>query len=609
MCGIYGYVGRELAYPIILNGLKKLEYRGHDSWGIVTLDDEFYKIKKIGCIDESASESELLGNVGIGHVRWATRGAISETNAHPHFDCKNETAIVHNGVIFNAAHLKSGLNKHLLKSDTDTELFVHLLEEKLEENNVNKNFIKNIHDTLSFIEGYYAFLMLSKSTKKLYAIRNKSPIRIGIGNGGYYVSSDIVSFVGKVNEFMNLEDGDIAEISVDGVRIYDSDMNLVERKLNPVNILPEIIDKGRYPYFYLKEIKEIDSVVNNIIVKYVTANAVNFGIDMNIFKGAGKIILSGAGSSYFASMIGEYYLRQFLENVNVESVLSSELELKYVNTNFPQKTVLIALTQSGETKDTNDAIEFAKQKGIAVVSLVNKRHSETEKISDSVIKLLAREEISVVATKTFVAEVLVLLLLSIALSQDKKKYEILDAIKKLPDTLRLIEENEIIRIAEKYYRENEIYPLSRGILAPVALEAGRKIEEILYAHSIGTSMGSSAELKHGPLTMVRDKVMLFLVPPAAHHKIITNIDEVKARDAKIIVVAAQGDDIIGNLEKESYIDDVIWIPKAHELVSPILYMVPLYLLVYYMAVKKKKAGMEQINPDRPRYLAKSITVD
>lgn len=609
MCGIYGYVGTELAFPVILNGLKKLEYRGQDSWGITTLDDDFHTIKKVGYVDENASGT-YPGNVGIGHVRWATSGTISEINAHPHFDCKNEIAIVHNGVIFNEVHLRSKLKKgkhNSIISDTDTELFAHLLEENT---NRYKNFIKNIYTTLNSLEAQYAFLILRKSDKKIYAVRNKSPILIGVGNGGYHISSDIVSLVGKVNEYMDLEDGDIAEIGIDGIRIYNSDMNLIKRDLKPLNLTPEIIDKGDYPYFYLKEVEEIKSVIEEIIERYVKGNIVDLGIDLNIFKGAKRIILTGAGSSYFASMVGEYYMRQLLGTVNVESVISSELELKYADIDFPQKTILIALTQSGETKDTKDAIEFAKEKGITVVSLINIQQSEAEKLSDFVIKLLARVETSVVATKTFVAELLVLLLLSISLSENDNKYEILDEIKKLPDNLNTIfNGNEIISIAEKYYHEEAIYPLSRGFMIPVALEAGRKIEEVLYVNSIGTSMGNSAELKHGPLTLVKDKVMLFLIPPASsHNKIITTIGQVKIRGAKIIVVATQGDEIIEDLVKENCIDDVFWIPKTHEFIASILYIAPLYLLIYYMAIMKKKVD-HQINPDRPRYLAKSITVD
>lgn len=608
MCGIYGYVGTELAYPIIINGLKNLKYRGRDSWGIATLDDDdFYTIKKVGSVDEKCLEIGYPGNVGIGHVRWATRGIISAENAHPHFDCKNEIAVVHNGVIFNEAHLRKKLSKHIAepKSTTDTELFAHLLEENAGK---NKSFIEDIHDTLSNVEAQYAFLILRKNDKKIYALRNKSPVCIGISNGGFHVSSDTVSFAGKVNKYMDLEDGDIAEIGIEGIRIFDSHKNLIKRDLKPLNINPEIIDKGNYPYFYLKETEEIKSVIERIIEEYVKGDTVNVGIDKNIFKGIERIILTGAGSSYFASMVGEYYMRQLLETVNVESVLSSELEEKYAGFNFPQKTILIALTQSGETKDTRNAIEFAKQKGIIVISLINRRYSEAEKLSDYVIKLLAGWEGSIVATKTFAAELLVLLLLSISLSENEKKYEILDEIKNLPVNLnKIFEKKEVKHIeltAEKYYKESAIYPLSRGIMVPVALEAGRKIEEVLYAHSIGTSMGSSAELKHGPLTMVKNKIMLFLIPPASsHHKIITNIDEVKTREAKIIVVATLGDEKIENLVKENYIDDVFWVPKIHEFIAPILYIVPLYLFVYHMAIEKA------VNPDNPRNLAKSITVD
>lgn len=609
MCGIYGYVGTELAFPIIINALKKLEYRGHDSWGITTLDDDFHTIKQVGGVDENASGT-YPGNVGIGHVRWATSGTVSERNAHPHFDCKNEIAIVHNGVIYNEAHLKSKLKRrghNSIISDTDSELFVHLLEE-----NTNRytNFVEDIHTTLNSLEAQYAFLILRKNTKKIYAVRYKSPIWIGVGNGGYHISSDIVSLVGKASEYMNLEDGDIAEIGIDGIRIYNSDMNLIKRDLKPLNITPESVEKGDNLYHYLKEVEEIKCVVEGIIERYVNGNIVDIGIDLNIFKGANRIILTGAGSSYFASMVGEYYMRQLLGIVNVESVISSELELKYADIDFPQKTILIALTQSGETKDTKDAIEFAKEKGITIVSLINQQHSEAENLSDFVIKLLARVEISVPATKTFVAELLVLLLLSISFSENERKYEILDEIKKLPHNLSTVfNENEIISIAEKYYHEEAIWPLSRGFMVPVALEAGRKIEEVLYVNSIGTSMGISAELKHGPLTLVKDKVMLFLIPPASsHNKIITTIDQVNIRGAKIIVVATQGDEIIENLVKENYIDDAFWIPKTHESIAPILYIAPLYLLIYYMAIMKKKMD-NQINPDRPRYLAKSITVD
>lgn len=607
MCGIYGYIGTELACPIILNGLRMLEYRGRDSWGLVTLNDIFHTKKDIGRLDETTEKFELPGNIGIGHVRWATSGIISKENAHPHFDCKKEIAIVHNGVIFNEMHLRSKLNKHKLISETDTELFAHLLEEN---SGQNQSFIEDIIVTLRNIDAQFAFLILRKGDKKIYATRNKSPVHIGISNGAYHVSSDIRSFVGKAEQYMDLEDGDIAEIGIEKFRIYDSNMNLVTRELKPLNLTPEIIDKGMYSHFYIKEIKEIKSVIENIIQEYIIANTVDFGSIVNEIKGFEKIILTGAGSSYFASMVGEYYLMQLLGDVNVESILSSELELKYANVTFPRKTILIALSQSGETKDTLDAIEFAKERSITVVSLVNNHYSEAEKHSNYVIKLLCGLETSVTATKTFVAELLVLLLFSISISEKENKFEILDEIKRLPETIDNILndkfENRIIQLTEKYYTEGAFYPLSRGIIRPVALEGGRKIEEILHLQTFGTSMGSSAELKHGPLTMVKNKVMLFLVPPPTtkeHHKIIVNIHEVKVRDAKIIVIATQGDEEIVKLDKVTCIDDIIWIPKSHELFAPIFYIIPLYLFTYYLAI------MNEINPDLPRNIIKAPTVD
>ena len=560
MCGIYGYIGTELACPIILDGLRMLEYRGRDSWGLVTLNDIFHTKKDIGRLDETTEKFELPGNIGIGHVRWATSGIISKENAHPHFDCKKEIAVVHNGVIFNEMHLRSKLNKHKLISGTDTELFAHLLEENAGQ---NQSFIEDINVTLKSMDAQFAFLILRKGDKKIYATRNKSPVHIGIGNGAYHVSSDIRSFVGKVEQYIDLEDGDIAEIGIEGFRIYDYNMDLITRELKPLNLTPEIIDKGMYSHFYINEIKEIKSVVENIIQEYIIGNTVDFESIVKEINGFEKIILTGAGSSYFASMVGEYYLVQLLGDVNVESILSSELELKYANITFPRKTILIALSQSGETKDTLDAIEFAKERSITVVSLVNNQYSEAEKHSNYVIKLLCGLETSITATKTFVAELLVLLLFSISISEKENKFEILDEIKRLPETIDNILndkfENRIIQLTEKYYTEGAFYPLSRGIIRPVALEAGRKIEEILYLQTIGTSMGSSAELKHGPLTMVKNKVMLFLVPPPTtkeHHKIIVNIHEVKVRDAKIIVIATQGDKEIVKLDKVKCIDDI-----------------------------------------------------
>lgn len=605
MCGIYGYIGNESACKIILAGLQKLEYRGYDSWGMVTLANEhFHQVKQLGYITKSSiTETALPGNMGIGHVRWATHGSNSEKNAHPHFDCKNEIAIVHNGVIYNEDSIRNKLvkNRHILNSDTDSELFAHLLEEKAE-----KDFINAIYECVKEIDAQYAFLILNKKTSKIYATRKESPIKIGISKEGYCVSSDILSLVGKADKYVDLEDGDIAEIGTDEFAIYDKNKNPVKRDLHTIDITPEMIDKGEKPYFYLKETEEEKEVAKRIISSYIKDDKIDIEIDLEEIKDVERIIITGAGSSFFASMVGEYYLRRLTGIVDVTSILSSEVIHTYSDTDFSDKhTLLIGVTQSGETKDTLDAIKFMKQKGVKVVTLVNRLGSEAEKESDFAIKQLAGPERSVVATKSFLAEVLTLLIFSIGLARVKGKEvkDILKEVKKLPSLVERVfsQEKEIEKIAKKYQHEDEFYPLSRGINIPVALEIGRKMEEILYVSTIGTSLGTSAELKHGPLTMVTNEPLIFIAPFSSEYKkIITNIEEAKARRANVIVVATEGDEVI----RKNMVDDVIWIPETDEFLTPILSVIPLQLLTYYIGRSK---NMESF--DRPRNLAKSITVD
>lgn len=606
MCGIYGYIGNRSAFNIILAGLQKLEYRGYDSWGIVTLaNGQFLQVKQLGYITRSnITETGLLGNAGIGHVRWATHGSISEKNAHPHFDCKSEIAIAHNGVIYNEDQIRNRLVKdgHIFNSDTDSELFAHLLEEKAEE-----DFINTIYECLKEIDAQYALLILNKKQSKIYATRKESPIKIGIAEEGYYISSDILSFVGEADRYIDLEDGDVAEIGMNGLEIYDKDKNPVKRELRRIDITPEMADKGQYLYFYLKETQEEKEVVKRITGTYIKGDKIDIGIDLEEIKDVERIIITGAGSSFFASMIGEYYLKRLARVIDVASIMSSQVISMYSNIDFSDKsTLLIGVTQSGETKDTLDAIRFLKRKRVMIITVANRPSSEAERESDFVIKQLAGPERSVVATKSFLAEVLVLLLFSIGLARvkDKEVENISEEVRKLPALVEHVfsQEKEIQEIAKNYQHEDEFYPLSRGINMPVALEIGRKMEEVLYVNTLGTSLGTSAELKHGPLTMISDKTLLFIAPFSSgseYRKIITNIEEAKARGAKVIAVAIEGDRVIKNM-----VDDVIWIPETSEFLTPILSVIPLQLLTYYVGQSK---NMESF--DRPRNLAKSITVD
>lgn len=606
MCGIYGYIGNEVACPIILEGLRKLEYRGYDSWGIATLaQGNFHCVKRLGYITKAhVTETSLPGNIGIGHVRWATHGVISKRNAHPHFDCKREIAIVHNGVIYNESSVRDRLAKrrHSFNSDTDTELFAHLLEEKSKQ-----NFIEAIYNSIKEIDAQYSFLILTKKEpNKIYAARNKSPLKIGIGEKGFHISSDIVSLARKVTQYVDLEDGDVAEISINAFKIYDKDKNLVQRELNPVGISEEMITKE--PPYFLNEMREEERTIKDIIKTYIKDNQIDLGIDLDGIAGAESVILTGAGSSFFASMVGEYYLRLIAGLTHVESVLAAELKQKYTYVDFSRVSknmLLIALTQSGETRDTLDAIEFMRSNNVPVLTLVNRPRTEAAKISDFVIELPAGPEMSVIASKTFVAEVLMLLLFSIALARKKGIAErtktLLEEIKELPLSVNAIfgRENEIKQVATEYCNKRVFYPLGTGITVPVALEIGRKLEEGLYVHAIGTSLGTSAELKHGPLTMVSNKTLIFIISPeSGHQKMLISMEEAKARKARIIAVAAEGDEVVQGIA-----DDIIWIPKSDELLTPILSIIPLQLLTYYIGKEGKKGDL-----DRPRNLAKSVTV-
>ncbi len=610
MCGIYGYIGNETAYPIILDGLRKLEYRGYDSWGMATISNgRFYRTKRAGSIPEKGEGLRVLpGNIGIGHTRWATHGVVSRRNAHPHCDCNDEIAVIHNGSIYNDTELREKLSNkgHLFKSETDTELFAHLLEEKSRE-----NFIDAVYKVLDEIEGQYAFLVLrKKEPNKIYAMRKASPLKIGFKDGAIHISSDIYSFAGTVNKYIELEDGDVAEVTMERVKIFDKDKNPVHREPRLVDISPEQISKGGYPWFFDKEIQAEPQVIKNILKQYMRDNEVDLDIDFAQLKTIEKVILTGAGSSYFACLVGEHYLRRLARLTSINTVISGELLSQYEGSSLaPQSsnTLLIAVTQSGETKDTLDALKFMRQNGIRVLTLVNKPGSEAEKYSDFVIRLLAGPEISVVATKTFTAGVLVLLLLSLMFAQERgemtdENIKIITELRNLPPLVEVIfeQEREIEGIAKKYCHQRSFYPLSRGINVPVALEAGRKLEEELRVHTIGTSLGTSAELKHGTLTIVTGKTLIFIVPAGQEYdKILNNIREAHARKANIIALATKGDKSI-----QSLTEDIIWMPESNELLTPIISTAALHLLAYYLGRCKEIKDF-----DKPRNLAKSVTVD
>jgi len=606
MCGIFGYIGAIPAFKAIVDGLLKLEYRGYDSWGVVTIaDKKFEYIKRKGGVENyNTNNFSLPGKIGIGHVRWATKGDVSIANAHPHFDCKNKIAVVHNGVILNEPKIREVLSKngHFFSSDTDSELFAHLLEEKS-----NISFIDAIHKTLKEIDGQYAFAILNlKEPGKMYAAKNKSPLKVGISNKGYYLTSDTISLPKTVTEYIDLEDGDIVEITFGGFKIFNKDIKKIERRITKIKS-SNFEHSNISPPYFIKEVIQQKNVTARIIENYVKNNNVELGIGMAHISKFDEIVLTGAGSSYFASIIGEHYLRRITKLKHVQSVVSSEIEYKYAT--VPKNSLLIALSQSGETRDTLDAIRFFRNRGSCVLAFVNRSDAEISRISDYSVNYFAGPEKSVLASKTFTSEILMMLLFSIQLAMERKipiKNSIIEEIKNLPIYINevFLQKSEIRHLAMKYSGVKGVYPLSSGIQIPIALEIGRKFEEGLYLPAVGTSLGNAAELKHGPLTMVHKKLLIFIIPTIDRKKILTNIGEAKSRGAYILAVLDQGDKMAMDM-----VDDSIYIPKirneiANELLSPILYVIPLQLFVYYMA---KEKGKEK-SLDRPRNLAKSVTV-
>jgi glutamine---fructose-6-phosphate transaminase (isomerizing) len=615
MCGIYGYVGSTPAFDVVLEGLKKLEYRGYDSWGISTLcGTDFQTIKHVGPINNGASSSDrLMGNTGIGHVRWATHGAVTEANAHPHFDCRGEIAIVHNGVIHNEHILRTRLQTggHNLISETDSELFAHLIEEYRD-----IPFMDAIYAAIGKIDAQYSFLVISnREPDKIFAARKKSPLRIGKGKDGFHISSDVNSLAGVADSYLDLEDGDVAEITAGGYRIFGQMHEPVTRKTIALDVPLSMVQK-KPPYFF-SEIIEQQQVIHELVYRTIRGPKIDLGIDIDGLRPVNDVILTGAGSSFFAALVGEYYLRRVARVPHLESVLATELEHRYKNGlgDLLKNRLLIAVSQSGETRDVLDAMEFARSSGARVMAIVNRPFAEAAKKSDVALYMGAGPELSVIASKTFITEVLVLLLLSIALvpegSRTSEITALIDCIRKLDLSVKevLDSREQIKRIAgeARYFEKAPLafYPLSSGMNAPVALEVGRKLEEGLYVNSVGTTMGYASELKHGPLTMVTGNTLIFIIPTGVEYeRILVNMNEAKARGAKIIAVTTTGDDKVKNIA-----DDVIYIPACHELLTPILSGIALQLLTFYLSEAIVQRGLGKPNLDHPRNLAKSVTVE
>ncbi|OIN95795.1 glutamine--fructose-6-phosphate aminotransferase [Candidatus Desantisbacteria bacterium CG1_02_38_46] len=619
MCGIIGYIGNEDAAEILLDGLKRLEYRGYDSAGIATIDGEHISIKRIkgniALLEKVLEEKPIYGKIGLGHTRWATHGQPSEENAHPHRDCTGTIVIVHNGIIENYLLLKEKLKKrgHRFKSETDTEIIAHLIEEYYHSGVVHRScddLEKAVRRALKKIEGSYALgIMSSREPDKLIATRNGSPLIIGLKDGNYFIASDVPAILRHTKDIIYLEDGELAILARTGVRLYGQNGKLIrlERRIKRISWDVNMAEKEGYPHFMLKEIHEQPRAIEDTILGRISPDGADIhleemALNKNKLKKINRIIITACGTSWHAGLIGEYLIEE-IARIPVE--VENAAEFRYRNPIITDDTLAIAISQSGETADTLGAIREVHQKKGRVISICNVVGSSVVRESDAVIYTHAGPEIGVASTKAFTTQLTVLYILAVYFGKIKGTLNAEQAKKMIADLRRLPQkteemlkqEKEVIKIANKFYRHRNAIYLGRGKGYPVALEGALKLKEVSYIHAEGYP---AAEMKHGPIALI-DKnmpVIVLALKGSRYDKILANIEEVKARGGVVIALATMGDRKI----KEK-VDEVLYVPETSIPLSPILAVIPLQLLAYYIAVKRK------CNPDQPRHLAKSVTVE
>ncbi len=608
MCGIFGCILKQgKAAPLIHAALKRLEYRGYDSVGEITICDGKLHIKKDqGKIDEVHKIhdlDDLPGSIGFGHTRWATHGAPLQINAHPHTDCKGKIAVIHNGIIENFIELKKELEKngHNFKSKTDTEIIPHLIEE-IWDKNPSLDLIKAVHQAVKRLDGSYAIAVIStKEPDKIICVRNESPLIIGVGEDGIYFASDIPAFLPLTNKAVIIENGELVIISEKGYEIRKTaDFKLVTRKQKIIDWNPEMAKKEGYPHFMLKEIHEQPERLRDSL------RLQEHYLDlMTTFLDRGtEIFLVAAGTSYHACLAASYIFSKLAFLTSYPAISSEFIDQqgKAVSIN----STILAVSQSGETSDTLAAVEYARQQAATILALTNVINSTLTRISRIYIDQHSGPEIGVAATKTFTSQLSILTQLAIRLAKKRGKVSqdemdlLADKIEDIPNAVKEIidtKAEKVKQIAKKYKDAKAFFFLGRGISTATAYEGRLKLMEIAYIPSIAFPAGES---KHGPISLVEPGFPVVFVCPmdGTHKTIIGNIMEMKARGASVIAIIEEGDEEIKQLA-----DDYIEVPKGFpEVLSPIPFIIPLQLLAYYIAVERN------LDPDKPRNLAKSVTV-
>jgi glucosamine--fructose-6-phosphate aminotransferase (isomerizing) len=611
MCGIIAYIGNENAYPVLLDGLKRLEYRGYDSAGIAIATDDLNVYKKKGKVNvlEESINTDLTGKIGIGHTRWATHGEPNDQNAHPHLSGDEKIVLVHNGIIENHLTLKQALIErgHIFHSDTDTEVLVHLIEEYKNTDNISLE--DAVHLALKKVIGAYAIVVYSLDEPDiLIGAKKSSPLVLGLGDDEMFFASDAFPILKYTNKVIYLEDEQVAVIDLKGNYIIrDIYNNIVNPSIKELDITLELIEKAGYDHYMLKEIfQQPQTVMESIRGRYhpVEGWVVVGGLQKYIKKisNADKIIIVSSGTSWHAGIIGEYLIED-LARIPVEVEYSSEF--RYRNPIINDNDIVIAISQSGETADTIAALELAKAKSATTYGIVNVVGSTISRMTDTGSYTHAGPEIGVASTKAFTSQLTVLTLMALHLAVEKgtipRSYlmQLLAEMELLPELInRILEDNEKIKYVASEIKDstNALY-LGRGYNFPVALEGALKLKEISYIHAEGYP---AAEMKHGPIALIDENMPVIVIATnkSAYSKIVSNIQEIKARKGKVISIVTEGDKKIKELS-----DYTIEIPHIAEPLSPILSVIPLQLLAYHIAV------MRGCNVDQPRNLAKSVTVE
>ena len=608
MCGIVGYIGPKDATPILIGGLKRLEYRGYDSAGVALIDRGALETRraegKITRLEGVLAEQPVKGHVGIGHTRWATHGPPSDRNAHPHLSTDNTVAVVHNGIIENADALRKELQRkgHTFRSDTDTEVLSHLIQELFE-----GSLEEAVIGALRVVEGTYGIAVVSsKDPGKIVGARRGSPLLVGVGDGQYYLASDASAILAHTREVIYLNEGDLAVLTADGYRILDINATPIRRSVETIAWDLDAIERGGYEHFMLKEIFEQPQTVANTMrgrlrLEEGTSKLGGLNLSHDELMAIDNIVITACGTSWHSALIGELMIED-MARIPVEVEYASEF--RYRNPIITPTTLCIVISQSGETADTLAAMREAKRRGARTLGLVNVVGSTIAREDDGGIYLHAGPEIGVASTKAFTSQVVALALFALKLARKRnlsvtRGREVTQALDLLPAQIQgILDQAAAIEvIAEAYQDAHNFLYLGRGYNFPAALEGALKLKEISYIHAEGYP---AAEMKHGPIALIDEKMPVVFVAPhdSVFEKVVSNIQEVKARGGKTIVITSRDEPALVGL-----MDHEIRIPETVDMLTPVLASIPLQLLAYDIAVKRGA------NVDQPRNLAKSVTVE